>query len=143
VVVVSGSVYLVGEARSLLGLQEGSNDERASQSAALDLSLAHQPHPERRSSPLFTAVCGSLALLVSLVDKKGNVQHRIARSGREAASGLSGSRLTVRGDRESAQVPGCVYASNHTSYMDTPVIFASLPLQFRILARRNCGLFPS
>jgi 1-acyl-sn-glycerol-3-phosphate acyltransferase len=28
-----------------------------------------------------------------------------------------------------------VYASNHTSYMDTPVIFAALPFQFRILAR--------
>ena len=29
-----------------------------------------------------------------------------------------------------------VYASNHTSYMDTPVIFAALPFQFRILARK-------
>ena len=33
-----------------------------------------------------------------------------------------------------------VYASNHTSYMDTPVIFAALPFQFRILARKHFGV---
>lgn len=33
--------------------------------------------------------------------------------------------------------PVAVYASNHTSYMDTPVIFASLPFQFRILAKKE------
>jgi 1-acyl-sn-glycerol-3-phosphate acyltransferase len=30
-----------------------------------------------------------------------------------------------------------VYASNHTSYMDTPVVFAALPFQFRILAKKE------
>ena len=30
-----------------------------------------------------------------------------------------------------------VYASNHTSYMDTPVIFGALPFQFRILAKKE------
>ena len=29
-----------------------------------------------------------------------------------------------------------VYASNHLSYMDTPVLFAYLPFQFRILAKQ-------
>ena len=33
--------------------------------------------------------------------------------------------------------PVAVYASNHTSYMDTPVIFAALPFQFRILAKKE------
>ena len=35
------------------------------------------------------------------------------------------------------KAPVAVYASNHTSYMDTPVIFASLPFQFRILAKKE------
>jgi 1-acyl-sn-glycerol-3-phosphate acyltransferase len=30
-----------------------------------------------------------------------------------------------------------VYAANHTSYMDTPVVFGSLPFQFRILAKKE------
>ena len=35
-----------------------------------------------------------------------------------------------------------VYAANHTSYMDTPVVFASLPFQFRILAKKELWTMP-
>jgi 1-acyl-sn-glycerol-3-phosphate acyltransferase len=50
---------------------------------------------------------------------------------------LSGCSLTIRGAENLRKAPVAVYASNHTSYMDTPVIFASLPFQFRILARKE------
>jgi 1-acyl-sn-glycerol-3-phosphate acyltransferase len=50
---------------------------------------------------------------------------------------LSGCSLTVRGAENLRKYPVAVYASNHTSYMDTPVIFAALPFQFRILARKD------
>jgi 1-acyl-sn-glycerol-3-phosphate acyltransferase len=50
---------------------------------------------------------------------------------------LSGCSLTVRGLENLRKYPVAVYASNHTSYMDTPVIFAALPFQFRILARKD------
>jgi 1-acyl-sn-glycerol-3-phosphate acyltransferase len=80
---------------------------------------------------LFTAFFGSMAMLASLVDKKGYAQHRIARVWAKA----SGSRLTVVGAENLRKYPAAVYASNHTSYMDTPVIFSALPFQFRILAR--------
>jgi 1-acyl-sn-glycerol-3-phosphate acyltransferase len=49
----------------------------------------------------------------------------------------SGSSLTVRGAENLGKCPVAVYASNHTSYMDTPVMFASLPFQFRILAKKE------
>lgn len=89
--------------------------------------------------PLFalvTAGCGSLALLVSLIDRKGNAQHRIARIWARGCVWASGSRLKVIGAENLHKHPVAVYASNHTSYMDTPVIFAALPFQFRILARK-------
>jgi len=89
--------------------------------------------------PLMTVVtvaCGSLSLLVSLVDKKGNAQHRIARFWARGCVWASGSRLRVVGAEKLRKHPAAVYASNHTSYMDTPVIFAALPFQFRILARK-------
>ena len=85
---------------------------------------------------VITAVCGSLSLLVSLVDKKGNVQHRIARFWARGCVWASGSKLRVSGAENLHKHPVAVYASNHTSYMDTPVIFAALPFQFRILARK-------
>jgi len=89
-----------------------------------------------------TAVCGSLSLVVSLVDKKGNVQHRIARVRARGCIWSSGSRLKLVGAENLCKQPVAVYASNHTSYMDTPVIFASLPFQFRILARKQLWSIP-
>jgi 1-acyl-sn-glycerol-3-phosphate acyltransferase len=96
-------------------------------------------------SPLFaliTAAFGSLSLLVSIVDKKGNAQHRIARIWARALVWVSGSRLTVTGAENLGKHPVAVYACNHTSYMDIPVIFAVLPFQFRILARKQLWSIP-
>jgi 1-acyl-sn-glycerol-3-phosphate acyltransferase len=96
-------------------------------------------------TPLFTVVtvlCGTLSLLVSLVDKRGYAQHRIARIWARACVWASGARLTVRGAENLRRYPVAVFASNHTSYMDTPVIFASIPLQFRILAKKELWPIP-
>jgi len=91
---------------------------------------------------VITAVCGSLSLLVSLVDKKGNVQHRIARVWARGCVWATGSRLRVLGAENLRLHRAAVYASNHTSYMDTPVIFGALPFQFRILARKELWPIP-
>jgi 1-acyl-sn-glycerol-3-phosphate acyltransferase len=88
-------------------------------------------------APLFvliTALCGSLSFLVSFVDKKGNAQHRIARFWARACVWNSGSKLKVVGAQNLLPNRAAVYTSNHTSYMDVPVIFAALPFQFRIMA---------
>jgi 1-acyl-sn-glycerol-3-phosphate acyltransferase len=84
---------------------------------------------------IMTAACGSLALLASLVDKQGRWQHRIAQIWARGLVWGCGSSLKVQGQENLLRHPVAVYASNHTSYMDIPVIFASLPFQFRILAR--------
>jgi 1-acyl-sn-glycerol-3-phosphate acyltransferase len=84
---------------------------------------------------VITAVCGSLSLLVSLMDRKGNLQHRIARVWARGCVWATGSKLRIVGAENLRRHPVAVYASNHTSYMDTPVVFAALPFQFRILAR--------
>lgn len=91
---------------------------------------------------LWTAVCGSLSLGSSLFDKHGRMQHRIARAWARGCVYVSGSRLTVRGAENLAKHPVAVYASNHTSYMDTPVLFSTLPFQFRILARKELWSLP-
>ena len=84
-----------------------------------------------------TAICGSLSLLVSFGDKDGQLQHRIARFWARAVVWGTGCTITVRGMENLHSQPAAVYASNHTSYMDTPVIFATLPFQFRILAKKE------
>jgi 1-acyl-sn-glycerol-3-phosphate acyltransferase len=86
---------------------------------------------------MITALCGSLSLLVSFAEKDGGMQHRIARFWARAVVWGTGCSITVRGMENLRSQPVAVYASNHTSYMDTPVIFASLPFQFRILAKKE------
>lgn len=86
---------------------------------------------------IVTCIYGSLALLVSLVDKSGRAQHRIAQAWARACVWVSASHITVRGAENLRNSAVAVYAANHTSYMDTPVVFASLPFQFRILAKKE------
>jgi len=84
-----------------------------------------------------TVLCGSVSLLISLVDKRGRAQHRIARVWARLLIFFAGCSLTVRGRENLQSSSAAVYASNHTSYMDTPVVFAALPFQFRILAKKE------
>jgi 1-acyl-sn-glycerol-3-phosphate acyltransferase len=96
-------------------------------------------------APLFfliTAVCGTAALLISTVDRSGRMQHRIAQLWARGVIRTTLSRLTVEGGENFHKHPVAVYASNHTSYMDTPVIFAALPFQFRILAKIGLWQLP-
>lgn len=86
---------------------------------------------------IVTGILGSLALLVSLFEKNGYTQHRIAQRWARLCVWISGARLNIRGAENLRKHPVAVYASNHTSYMDTPVVFACLPFQFRILAKKE------
>ncbi|MGB7546348.1 MAG: lysophospholipid acyltransferase family protein [Terracidiphilus sp.] len=116
--------------------------------------MSRPPHPLPQlyrwrtnliQAPIFflaTAAFGTVSLLASLVDKTGRAQHWIARVWARGCVWISGSRLTVRGAENFRKHPVAVYASNHTSYMDTPVVFASLPLQFRILAKKELWSMP-
>jgi 1-acyl-sn-glycerol-3-phosphate acyltransferase len=108
------------------------------------------PRPCRWRSNIFrapfvflaTGFFGTLALLASLVAKTGRTQHRIARIWARSCVRISGSRLTIRGVENLHRHPVAVYAANHTSYMDTPVVFSALPFQFRILAKKELWTMP-
>ncbi len=116
--------------------------------------MSTRPHPLPRfyrwrsnllQAPLFflwVAVCGSAALLASLFDKTGRVQHSIARSWARGCVAISLSKLKVEGAENLAKYPVAVFAANHTSYMDIPVLFAALPFQFRILDMMDLWQLP-
>jgi 1-acyl-sn-glycerol-3-phosphate acyltransferase len=84
-----------------------------------------------------TVLCGSVSIAVSVVDKHGRAQHRIAHLWARLLILFAGCSLQVAGADNLRKHPVAVYASNHTSYMDTPVVFAALPFQFRILAKKE------
>lgn len=90
---------------------------------------------------LSTAFFGSLSLIASLWDKNGRQQHAIAQTWGRVVTRISGARLTIlNGQHLGGQV--AIYAANHLSYLDTPVIFGSLPFQFRIVARHDLFKLP-
>ena len=88
---------------------------------------------------LATAVMGSLNLVVSFFDKDGSRQLSVAQAWARMLCRIAGVRLAIEG-REHLQ-PGASYilASNHLSYMDTPVVLGHLPVNFRFMAKK--GLF--
>jgi 1-acyl-sn-glycerol-3-phosphate acyltransferase len=96
-------------------------------------------------APVFftgTAVFGSLSLLASLVDKDGRKQHRIAQAWASFGLWIASSPVTVIGAENLPTAGPAVYAANHVSYMDTPVLFSALRFQFRILAKQGLWKVP-
>ncbi len=86
---------------------------------------------------LSTSIFGLISLVCGLWDHSGSQQHRIAQLWAKSLLLLSLSPVTVVGSDRLRPQQVAVYASNHTSYMDTPVVFAALPFQFRILAKKE------
>jgi 1-acyl-sn-glycerol-3-phosphate acyltransferase len=89
---------------------------------------------------LATGFFGFLSLVASCFETDGKLQHRIAQQWARVSVRIAGARMEVIG-RENLR-SWAIYASNHASYMDTPVIFANLPFQFRILAKQSLWKWP-
>jgi 1-acyl-sn-glycerol-3-phosphate acyltransferase len=91
---------------------------------------------------LATGGFGCISLLVGLWDKSGRLQHAIARLWARTLLLISLSPVKILGAEKFHVHETAVYASNHLSYMDTPVLFARLPFQFRILAKQSLWKVP-
>ncbi|MCW5964040.1 MAG: 1-acyl-sn-glycerol-3-phosphate acyltransferase [Bryobacterales bacterium] len=88
---------------------------------------------------LSTIVMGSISFACSLFDKTGNPQHKVARAWARQLLAIGGVRVRVEGLERIEPAGSYVFVSNHVSFMDTPVLIAHIPVQFRFLAKR--GLF--
>ena len=70
------------------------------------------------------------------------MQHQIARIWATVSMRIALSPVEVVGEDNLRRHPVAVYAANHLSYMDTPVLFSAVPFQFRILARQSLWAIP-
>ncbi len=91
---------------------------------------------------LATIGFGCVSLVVGLWDKSGSQQHAIARAWANVLLWLSLSPVALVNSNKLKGIGTAVYASNHLSYYDTPVLFAKLPFQFRILAKQSLWKVP-
>ena len=91
---------------------------------------------------LYTAIMGSLSLLSSFFDRDGRVQHWFARTWSRMILKTAFVRVNIEGLEHIDPAQAAVYAANHLSALDIPVLYASLPTQFRILAKSELFRYP-
>src|SRR5437667_4280134 len=91
---------------------------------------------------LATILMGSVSLLASLFDSGGRVQHQISRVWSRMLLAVSGVKMRIRGLEKIDPAGAYVFVANHRSLMDTPVVLAHIPLQFRFLAKKGLFLIP-
>jgi 1-acyl-sn-glycerol-3-phosphate acyltransferase len=90
----------------------------------------------------YTAVCGTASLLGSLFDPEGKWQHSCARTWSWLILKTSGISVRVEGLQHVHENTRQIYCVNHQSAMDIPVLFESLPVQFRFVAKRSLFNIP-
>jgi 1-acyl-sn-glycerol-3-phosphate acyltransferase len=91
---------------------------------------------------LFTGVFGAVALLCSFFDRGGRVQHRIARLWARSILKAVGIRVQVHGRERLQDCEPAIYAANHLSAVDIPVLYSEIPGQFRIMAKKQLFRYP-
>ena len=91
---------------------------------------------------IYTIVLGSVSILSSLVERRGRVAHGCARLWSWLILETTGVRVHLEGASRVGENVSYVFASNHQSIYDIPIVFASIPSQLRIVAKASLGRFP-
>jgi 1-acyl-sn-glycerol-3-phosphate acyltransferase len=86
-----------------------------------------------------TLLFGLPALCAALLDRNGTLPHRVARAWGRFVLRVAGVRVVVEGrPLESA----AVYAANHVSTLDIPLVFGYVRADFRIIHKRSLLYLP-
>jgi 1-acyl-sn-glycerol-3-phosphate acyltransferase len=88
-----------------------------------------------------TLVLAVPALILGLLDPTGRLPHRIARGWAFFVLKTLGVRVEVTG-QENLPAGPAVYAANHGSALDIPILFGHLPVSFRIVHKKSLSLIP-
>lgn len=91
---------------------------------------------------LITVVLGIVSIPVSLLGEKGRILHAFARFWSQLIMKIICSPTKVTGlDKIDTSKP-LVYAVNHASALDIPVLYVYLPFQFRIAFKKELLAYP-
>lgn len=91
---------------------------------------------------LVTVVLGIISIPVSLFGEKTRILHNFARFWSQLIMKTILSPVTVTGlDKVDTSKP-LVYAVNHASALDIPVLYVNLPFQFRIVFKKELLAYP-
>lgn len=92
---------------------------------------------------LSTAAFGVVSAVIAIFGMRtAPLQIGVARAWARSLLWVGGIKLEVEGRERLHKKGPYVFTSNHVSYFDTPVILASIPVQFRFLAKEELFRFP-
>lgn len=91
---------------------------------------------------LYTVVMATISLIVHPFDRTGKMQHWCARWWCRLIAWTIGARIRVYGKENVQPDKSYVYMANHSSLVDIPAMFAYLPYQFRIMAKKELFYVP-
>jgi 1-acyl-sn-glycerol-3-phosphate acyltransferase len=91
---------------------------------------------------LATMVMGTISLVMSFFDRDGRITDTVARRWAKMLLIIGGVRVRVHGRHNVEQGASYVFAGNHLSLMDTPVVLASVPNRFLFLVNAKYVRIP-
>jgi 1-acyl-sn-glycerol-3-phosphate acyltransferase len=91
---------------------------------------------------IYTIVMGTLSLVSTLIDRTGKLAHQCARTWARLILRTTGVDVTVNGLERLEADRSYVFAANHQSIYDIPILFSSIPFQLRIVAKQSLGRIP-
>lgn len=89
-----------------------------------------------------TAIMGAISLVAAFFDQDGRKQLAISRAWARMLLVIAGARVKVVGLEKLDPHASYVVCPNHVSYMDTPVLLAHVPVNFRFLAKKELFAIP-
>lgn len=94
--------------------------------------------------PLFalcTLVLGVPTLMAGALDRSGRMAHAVVRLWARIVLTACGVRVVISG-LENVPTGPAVFAANHGSALDIPLLFGYLPVEFRVIHKRSLYLLP-
>jgi len=91
---------------------------------------------------LSTIVMGTISVAISLFDRDGRRQHAISRNWAKQLLLIGGISVRIRGLEQLDSGANYVFAGNHLSLFDTPVVLAMIPRQFLFLVNAKYVKLP-
>lgn len=86
---------------------------------------------------LVTALFATTAVATATLTPGGRWGRFLYQTWARAVLGIAGARVSVEGSQNLDSAAHYVFASNHASLMDTPVLLLSLPVDFKFLAKQE------
>jgi len=91
---------------------------------------------------VYTIVLGTVSIASTLFERRGLFAHRCARLWARLILWTTGVRVRAAGLERLERRASYVLASNHQSIYDIPIVFDTIPLQLRIVAKASLGRLP-